>query len=120
MPQPQLQRPALRIRRLSVVAPGRGLDVGIYDEICENFSSVIVLLAHGLTTGPTSSRIYTRAMYDGYDIIALFGKHMFLMTGLPSPNSSECHSCSAILTFFMPRPWVWSSGCTISLLKIAY
>eukprot|EP00904_Undaria_pinnatifida_P007871 jgi/Undpi1/4213/HiC_scaffold_16.g07579.m1 len=35
MPPPRLQRPASRIRPLSAVAPARGLDVKIYDEISE-------------------------------------------------------------------------------------
>ena len=54
MPPPRLQRPASRIRTLSAVAPARGLDVEIYDEISEK-SCPVSVLAHLLPTGPISS-----------------------------------------------------------------
>ena len=51
---PRLQRPASRIRTLSTAAPARGLDVEIYDDICEN-SCPVSVLAHLLPTGPICS-----------------------------------------------------------------
>ena len=57
MPPPRLQWPASRIRPLSAVAPARGLDVEIYDEISEE-SCPLRVSAHSLPTGLKSSRVF--------------------------------------------------------------
>ena len=55
VPPPHLQRPASRIRPLSAVAPARGLDVEIYDDISKK-SCPVSVLTHFLTTGPSDLR----------------------------------------------------------------
>ena len=49
---------ASRIRRLSTVAPARGLDVEIYDDISDKFCPVSVL-AHLLPRAPIYSRLFS-------------------------------------------------------------
>ena len=63
MPPLHLQRPASRIRPLSAVAPARGLDVEIYDEISEK-SCPVSVLAHLLPTGPISVRDFFRHVFS--------------------------------------------------------
>ena len=58
MPPPRLQWPASWIRPLSTVAPARGLDVEIYDEISEKACPVSVL-AHLLPTGSIYSPFFS-------------------------------------------------------------